>query len=192
MFPPWPAVAIPMAAIAMGTTVKPDSSQALLRLFTEQRTPLNKFFLRRTAHAWDAQDMVQEVYLRLLTADRQSEEAIRNPEAYLYTIATNLLREHATQRERAPAGHDALEDVLERFTVPCEAEAGVDRAALKRRLAQIIARLSPKCRAAMVLHYRDELGYREIAERLNISANMVKKYIVKGLTACRQEMSHHD
>jgi RNA polymerase sigma factor (sigma-70 family) len=181
-----------MALIAMGTTVKPDSSQALLRLFTEQRTPLNKFFLRKTAHAWDAQDLVQEVYLRLLTADRHNAEAIRNPEAYLYTIATNLLKERASHRERAPAGHDELEDVLERFAVPCEAEAGVDRAVLRRRLAQIIGRLSPKCRAAMLLHYRDELGYREIAERLNISANMVKKYIVKGLTACREGMSRHD
>jgi RNA polymerase sigma-70 factor (ECF subfamily) len=175
----------------MGTAVKPDSHH-LLRLFAEQRAPLNRYFLRRTAHAWDAQDLVQEVYLRLLTADRQSEEAIQNPEAYLYTIAANLVQEHAVRRQRMTTAGDDLEDMLERLAMPCEAEAGVDRDAMRKRLAGIMNRLSPKCRVAMILRYRDELGYREIGERLNVSPNMVKKYIVKGLTACRQGMSLYD
>lgn len=176
----------------LGNTVKPDSPHGLLRLFAEQRAPLNSYFLKRTAHTWDAQDLVQEVYLRLLTADRRSEEVIRNPEAYLFTIAANLLKEHAVSRQRAPTGSDGLEQVLERLAVPCEAEAGVDRSVRQRRLAQIIGRLSPKCRAAMTMHYRDELGYRDIAERLDISPNMVKKYIVKGLALCRQGMSRYE
>jgi RNA polymerase sigma-70 factor (ECF subfamily) len=176
----------------MGTAVKPDSPHDLLRLFAEQRAPLNKYFLRRTAHAWDAQDLVQEVYLRLLTADRQNEAAIQNPEAYLYTIAANLLQEHAVRRQRTATAGDELEQMLERLAIPCDAEAGVDRDAMRRRLARIMARLSPKCRVAMILRYRDELGYRDIAERLHVSPNMVKKYIVKGLTACRQGMSRYD
>ena len=172
--------------------MKSDSSHVLLRLFDERRVPLNKYFLRNTAHAWDAQDLVQEVYLRLLTADRHGTEAIRNPEAYLFTIAANLLKEHAVDRQRTSTGGDELEEAVARMAVPCEAEVGVDRSAMQRRLAGIMGRLSPKCRAAMTLHYRDELGYREIAERLNISTNMVKKYIIKGLTACRQGMHCHD
>jgi DNA-directed RNA polymerase specialized sigma24 family protein len=42
------------------------------------------------------------------------------------------------------------------------------------------------------MHYRDELSYREIAERMSISTNMVKKYIVKGLAACRQRMAEYE
>ena len=176
----------------MDTTVKPDSPHDLLRLFTEQRTPLNRYFLRRTAHTWDAQDLVQEVYLRLLTADRQSEEAILNPEAYLYTIAANLAQEHSVRRQRTSTAGDELENMLERLAIPCEAAAGIDRDAMRQKLAEIIRRLSPKCRVAMILRYRDELGYRDIAERLKVSPNMVKKYIVKGLAACRQGMSHYE
>ena len=70
--------------------VKPDHAHGLLRLFSEQRAPLNSYFLKRTAHAWDAQDLVQETYLRLLAADQHGADDIRNPEAYLYTINHTL------------------------------------------------------------------------------------------------------
>ncbi len=172
--------------------VKPDQPQGLSRLFAEQRAPLNRYFMKRTAHTWDAQDLVQEVYLRLLTADRHRPDDIRNPEAYLYTIAANLLKKHAVMKRSAPVGSHGLEEVIERLTTPCDAAAGVDREVRRRRLGELIARLSPKCRAVLVLHYRDELGYREIAEQLSISTHMVKKYIVKALTVCRQGMGRYD
>jgi len=168
-----------------------EPAAGLSRLFEEQRDTLNRYFLRRTAHAWDAQDLVQEVYLRLLRADRHGAEVIRNPEAYLFTIASNLLREHAAMRLRAPANGE-LEGVLERLAIPCEAAADVDRELRRRRLGELIARLTPRCRAVLVMHYRDELGYREIGERLGVSSNMVKKYIVKALAACRAGMARYD
>jgi len=171
--------------------VKPDRARGLSRLFAEQHDPLKRYFLKRTAHAWDAQDLVQEVYLRLIAADRDGAGAIRNPEAYLYTVAANLLKQHATMKQRTPLGSDGLEDLLDRLATPCEAAAGVDRELRRRRLGELIGRLSPKCRAVLTLHYRDELGYREIGERLQISTHMVKKYIVKGLAICRQGMDRY-
>jgi len=172
--------------------VKPDHAHGLLRLFSEQRAPLNSYFLKRTAHAWDAQDLVQETYLRLLAADQHGADDIRNPEAYLYTIAANLMKKHAVMRRNAPVGSDGLGEIIERLTTPCDAAAGVDREVRRQRLGQLIGRLSPKCRAVLVMHYRDELSYREISEQLLISASMVKKYIVKALTVCRQGMGRYD
>ncbi len=172
--------------------LKPDHVRGLSRLFSEQRAPLNRYFLKRTAHAWDAQDLVQETYLRLLAADQHSADAIRNPEAYLYTIAANLMKKHAMTRHSAPVATDGLEDIVERLATPCDAAAGVDRELRRQRLGELIGRLSPKCRAVLVMHYRDELSYREIGEQLSISANMVKKYIVKALAVCRQGMVRYD
>ncbi|WP_243041379.1 RNA polymerase sigma factor [Dyella sedimenti] len=164
----------------------------LARLFEEQHDTLNRYFLKRTAHAWDAQDLVQELYLRLLRTDRGSPEVIRNPEAYLFTVAANLVKEHAAKRQRNPLGSDELDVVIDRLATPCDAAAGIDRALRRQRLADVIGRLTPKCRAALVMHYRDELGYREIGERLDISTHMVKKYIVKALAACRLGMARYD
>jgi RNA polymerase sigma factor (sigma-70 family) len=172
--------------------LKRDQAHGLSRLFFEQRAPLNSYFLKRTAHAWDAQDLVQETYLRLLAAEQHGADDIRNPEAYLYTIAANLMKKHAVTRRTAPVGTDGLEDIIERLATPCDAAAGVDRAVRRQRLGELIARLSPKCRAVLVLHYRDELSYRQIGEQLAISPSMVKKYIVKALAACRQGMGRYD
>jgi RNA polymerase sigma factor (sigma-70 family) len=68
----------------------------------------------------------------------------------------------------------------------------VDREQCRQRLADIIHRLTPRRRALLVLHYRDELGYRAINERMQISTHMVKKYIVEALAACRLGMARYD
>jgi RNA polymerase sigma factor (sigma-70 family) len=162
------------------------------RLFAEKGASLNSYFLRRVAHRWDAQDLVQEVYLRMLRADLDDDSSIRNPEAYLFTVAANLVKEHAVGRQRAPVSSEGMEELIDRLATPCEAESQIDRDLRRQRLGTLIARLSPKCRAVLVMHYRDELPYRDIGERLSISTNMVKKYIVKGLTVCRQGMALYE
>ena len=179
-------------AVPYGFVVSADKHNAWSKLFAEQGAWLNSYVLRRVAHAWDAQDLVQEVYLRLLRSERGGQEDIRNPEAYLVTVASNLIKERAQMKRRAPVSSEGLEEVLDRLSAPCEADAQVDQGLRRQRLGQLIGRLSPKCRAVLVLHYRDELGYREIGERLGISPNMVKKYIVKGLAACRQGMLRYE
>lgn len=175
----------------MTRPVPPISEMPLTRLVAEQHAPLKQYFLRRTAHAWDAQDLVQEVWLRLLATERDGSGEIRNPEAYLYTIAANLLKKRALMQRSAPIGSDGLEDIIERLATPCDAAAGVDRTVRRERLGELVGRLSPKCRAVLVLHYRDELSYAQIAEQLAISSHMVKKYIVKALATCRQGMQRY-
>lgn len=165
-----------------------DPAAGLAHVLLEQDGLLQRYIHRRAGHAWDAQDLVQETYLRLLSADPDS---IRNPEAYLFTVATNLLRQRAGGRQIGGREDGGLDEVLERLATPCEAAAGVDHEVRSKRLHELMARLSPKCRAVLVLHYRDELSYRDIADQLDISVHMVKKYIVKGLAACRQGMGRY-
>ena len=70
------------------------------RLFAEHRGALQAFFRRRIRSQADAPDLTQEVYLRMLRISDQ--EAIRDPRLYLYTIANNLVKEHAVlERRRA-------------------------------------------------------------------------------------------
>jgi RNA polymerase sigma-70 factor (ECF subfamily) len=179
------------ASTALRVHVTADSTTGLAQLFEEQHDTLNRYFLKRTAHAWDAQDLVQELYLRLLRTDR-SNELIEKPEAYLFTVAANLVKEHAARKQRSPKTGNDVNDALERLFTPCNAAADMDRDLRRQRLAAVISRLTPKCRAALVMHYRDELGYRDIGERLNISTHMVKKYIVKALAVCRVGMARYD
>jgi DNA-directed RNA polymerase specialized sigma24 family protein len=71
---------------------------------------LMRFFTSRLPNSSDAPDLVQEVYMRILRLDRP--DLIRSPEAYLFTIATNIAHEHRLKASRHPL-HITLEDLAE-------------------------------------------------------------------------------
>src|SRR5580704_14790315 len=164
-----------------------EPGKAFVERLLAHRGALQAFFYRRLRIKSDAADLVQEVYLRMLrVADPQ---AIRNPEAYLFTVAGNLLRENAVA-DRRQAQTAALEDA--EGTPPLTQipgfEGALDSGRRVARLCEVIEELSPKCCAAVVMQYRDELSYEEIAARLGVSPRMVKKYLAQALNHCRKRM----
>ncbi|HWX34471.1 MAG TPA: sigma-70 family RNA polymerase sigma factor [Steroidobacteraceae bacterium] len=158
------------------------------RLFAEHRGALQTFFQRRIRSKADAADLAQEVYVRMLRiSDR---DAIRNPVHYLYTVANNLVKEHAVLDRRQASGIDIDEapahEQLE--TLP---EFGGDLDATQRvaRLGIVLRQLRPKCRAAVELRFTHGLSYRAIAEHLEVSPQMAKKYVAQALGHCRRRMA---
>jgi RNA polymerase sigma factor (sigma-70 family) len=158
------------------------------RLFAEHRGALQIFFQRRIRSKADAADLAQEVYVRMLRIKDQA--AIRNPVHYLYTVANNLVKEHAVLDRRqasaidideAPA-HEQLE------TLP-EFDADLDTTQRVARLGAVLQQLRPKCRAAVELRFTHGLSFREIATHLGVSPQMAKKYVVQGLGHCRRRMA---
>src|SRR5439155_13276872 len=104
--------------------------------------------------------------------------AIRNPELYLYTVASNLVKEHAVLDRRQASAVDLDEArVQEQLGQLPPLDGSLDAAQRIARLRVVLAQLSPKCRAAVVLQYRQGLTYQEIADRLEVSPHMVKKYL---------------
>ncbi|WP_185826618.1 RNA polymerase sigma factor [Xanthomonas sp. SI] len=148
---------------------------------------LRGFFLRRGSHAEDAEDLAQEVYLRLLRTTGDNAEAVANPEAYLYTVAANLAREHARSRSALPP----LEDV-ELLAEVLKSEEDVEGAFESRQrwsdIRRAIAQLPPATQRMMELHYRDGLECPQIGAQLDVSVHMVRKHIGKGLDACRKAL----
>ncbi len=129
------------------------------RLFAEHRGALQTFFQRRIRSKADAADLAQEVYVRMLRIGDQ--EAIRNPVHYLYTVANNLVKEHADL--------DARQRVA--------------------RLGVVLQQLRPKCRAAVELRFTQGLSFREIAMHLGVSPQTAKKYVAQALGHCRRRMA---
>jgi RNA polymerase sigma-70 factor (ECF subfamily) len=158
------------------------------RLFGEHRSALQSFFRRRIRGKADAPDLVQEVYLRMLRISDQ--EAIRKPVAYLYTVANNLVKEHAVLERRQAAGIDIdgapAHEQLE--TLPAF-DRDLDESQRAARLRVVLEQLRPKCRAAVVLRFTHGLSYREIAARLEVSPQMAKKYVAQALGHCRRRMA---
>jgi RNA polymerase sigma factor (sigma-70 family) len=158
------------------------------RLFAEHAGALQAFFRRRIQTKADAQDLAQEVYLRMLRISDQ--EAIRNPVLYLYTVANNLVKEHAVLDRRRASGIDSdeVEGREELKSLPAF-DAELDEAQRAARLLVVLKQLSPKCQAAVALRFTEELSYREVAMRLGVSAQMAKKYVARALVHCRRRMA---
>jgi RNA polymerase sigma factor (sigma-70 family) len=164
-----------------------EPRQAFVERLFAHRSALQAFFYRRLRIKSDAADLVQEVYLRMLRVG--DPHAIRNPEAYLFTVAGNLLRENAAA-DRRQAQSVAVEDAdgAPALTEFAGFEAAIDSAQRVARLREVLQELSPKCHAATVMQYRHEFSYEEIAARLEVSPRMVKKYLAQALNHCRRRM----
>ncbi|HEY8051449.1 MAG: RNA polymerase sigma factor [Steroidobacterales bacterium] len=158
------------------------------RLFAEHSTALRAFFQRRTRSKPNVPDLVQEVYLRLLRVE--DADAIRNPTGYLFTVATNLLREQAVLDQRQAMSTD-LDEPLAQAELAWSAafEDDVDAHARVKRLRIVLAQLPPKCQAAVHMKYRHDLSYEEIAGHLGVSVHMVEKYLAQALAHCRRRMA---
>ncbi len=168
-------------------TLAEHAIRALTRVFTDQAPALRGFFARRGAHD-EAEDLVQETYLRLLRAHQGQGERIANPEAYLFTVALNLAREQAARRQRTPVPVEDVEQLAALVTHADGVEDATERAQRRQHMQALLASLPARTRAVLVMQYRDGLSYRQIGERLGVSPHMVKKHVVRGLAVCRRAM----
>jgi RNA polymerase sigma-70 factor (ECF subfamily) len=157
-------------------------------LFAEHRGALQTFFLRRIRAKADAADLAQEVYVRMLRISDQ--DAIRNPVHYLYTVANNLVKEHAVLERRQASGIDIDEaPAYEQLETLPEFDGELDARQRIARLGAVLQQLRPKCRAAVELRFTHGLSYRAVAMHLGVSPQMAKKYVVQALGHCRRRMA---
>lgn len=147
-------------------------------------------FLRRRLRGTDAEDLAQDVYFALLRMEKK--ELVRDPLAYVFTIAANLVRAH---REKAIARAEALRKLALDAAVFASQASEEQAADIRRRselLRQALNELPPRCRAVVLLRRRDGMTYDEISQTLNVSPNMVKKYVSTGTRHCRQRLVERD
>ena len=158
------------------------------RLFAEHRAALQSFFRRRIRAKADAADLAQEVYVRMLRI--RDLGAIRSPVSYLYTVANNLVKEHAVldRRQASSVDIDEAPARVQLETLPAF-DGDLDATQRVARLGVVLKQLRPKCRAAVELRFTHELTYREIAIHLGVSPQMAKKYVTQALGHCRRRMA---
>jgi len=148
---------------------------------------LVRFIARRLRSVSDARDVAHEAYIRLLRVKRK--DLIRDPQAYLYRIAINILYEFELQKKADAVG---LARCAECQTAEAEfghPEQDVEVLQARKRIEAVLGQLTPKCRAVFILYRRDGLSYKEIGARIGISTNMVKKYLARGLRHCREHLA---
>ena len=166
-----------------------EIKKALLeRLFAAHGRTLQAFLYRRVHHHADATDLAQEVYVRMLRV--RDPDTIRDMEAYLFTVASNLAKEHAAREGRRGLAVE-VEDgtVLEELSEPAGFDAQIDVAHQVQRLREVLRQLPPRWHAAVVMQYVQGLSQQQIGDQLGVSPRTVKKYLAQALGRCRRRMA---
>ena len=151
----------------------------LTRSFLEARDDLLRFLRRRGRRA-SAEDIVQNVWLKL--RERGDYEKWQEPRAMLFATAANL-RIDAHRRETV-AQKAISQNVVTGQSLDPEAQA--DAAGRLEKLSAALAKLPPQCRDAFLLHRLEKLTYAQIATRLGISTKTVQRHIERALQVCVQ------
>jgi len=165
-----------------------DAKKALFeRLFAAHHGALQAFFSRRLRRQADTTDLAQEVYARMLRV--KNPEAIRDMDAYLFTVASNLAREYSARDRRRGTSVDIGDaTILDELSEQPAYDSEIDVARQVSRLREVLRQLPPRWHAAIVLQYVHGLSHQDIAERLGVSPRMVKKYVGQALGRCRRRM----
>ena len=157
----------------------------LLDAYLARRDDFVRFFAARLRSMTAAEDLVQDLYVRVASLD--SDEPVENPSAYLYRLASNLMLDRLRSDRRSGA-RDSAWVQSQRLELGGEAVADEPSAeqnvAGRQRLAQLtraIADLPPKTRRAFELHKLEGLTQEETARALGVSRKTVEKQISAAL-----------
>ena len=137
------------------------------RLFRTYNVPLVRYLTRRLGDRDWAEEVAQETFLRALRQDR-----IDNERAWLFAVATNLVRDEARKDARRRR-HLALLAERERAEGPAEQEpTSLERAQEAAMARRAVDALAERDRLALLMR-EEGLSYEEIAVALDLSPGSV-------------------
>jgi len=150
-------------------------------LAQQYRPRLIRYFLRRLESREDAEDLTQETLVRMMR-DPQA-LTVTNVEAYLLTVAGNLLRDRFRRdRSRHVGQHVPYDEEAEAWQAEVIGSERIyeDRERL-RAFIKALDELPPRCQQVFLLQRYEGFTYSAIARQLGISASAVEKHMMRAL-----------
>ena len=159
------------------------SEVSLGNLYRDHSSWLEGWLRRRLGDAWDAADLAQDTFIRVLAAHQaRTLPNLREPRAYLLTVGRRLLVNHHKRRSLERAYLEALANLPEAL-VPSPEQRWILLETL-HALDELLDGLPPAVRRAFLWAQLDGLDYAAIALRLDVSERTVKRYMAKAYEHC--------
>jgi RNA polymerase sigma-70 factor (ECF subfamily) len=154
------------------------------RLFREHNEALIRFLRGRVGSRNEALEVAQEAYVRLLSLDQPG--AVSYLRAFLFKTAANI----AIDRRRRHRSYDKVAggQLFTEFSENRTPEREVAAEQTLRHLGSLIESMPAKCQASFVMSQIQGLDAATIASHLGITDSMVRKYVVRALLHCREQM----
>jgi RNA polymerase sigma-70 factor, ECF subfamily len=196
--PQSPAVPDGLTDADMMLRVKAGDDSAFDYLVQKYRRAMVNFMYRMAHNAAVAEDLAQEVFLRVYRS-RGSYEASAKFTTWLYRIATNLAVNHArdTRRER-PENMVSLDEPDEEtgttMDVP-DSSMNVEENLVRRERLQAIRntvqQLPERQRMAVIMHKYQQMDYKQIADVLKLSESATKSLLFRAYESLREQLKSY-
>jgi RNA polymerase sigma-70 factor, ECF subfamily len=175
--------------------VKAGDDSAFEYLVQKYRRPMLNFMYRMAHNSAAAEDMAQEVFLRVYRS-RENYEASAKFTTWLYRIASNLAVNHArdTRHER-PENTVSLDEPDQNTGLTMDvaddsltAEEAIVRRQRLAAIRQRVQALPERQRVAVIMHKYQEMDYRQIAEILKLSESAIKSLLFRAYETLRGQL----
>lgn len=160
----------------------------LALVYAQERAALLRFVRARCGEAAEAEDIVQEMWIRLQT---HGTGPVGNGRGYLFSMANNMVLDRARERRRRAARERNWSEAVQGpATEPAAAPGPAAEDALieqeeLRQLAAAVASLPHRARQAFSMHKVEGCSHAEVAARLGISRSGVEKHIALAMRHLR-------
>lgn len=174
---------------------KAGEQSAFEYLVQKYRRPMVSFMYRMAHNSAVAEDLAQEVFLRVYRS-RESYEASAKFTTWLYRIATNLAVNHArdTRHER-PENQVSIDEPDEEtgttFELPdrsLNAEQAIMVRERMKAIRQKVEALPEQQKLAVIMHKYQQMDYKQIAEVLKKSESATKSLLFRAYETLREQL----
>ncbi len=145
-------------------------------LFERHHPALVRYLTRYTGDPDEAADAAQEAYLRLVERPPERQQNVR---AWLFTVATNVVRDNWKKRREVALSLEAAERATVEQPAP-DPHAAVEREERRHAVRQILAKLSAKERTILLMR-EEGFTHREIAEAVGTTPKSIGTMIARAL-----------
>ena len=177
--------------LAVAEGLKRQDAGLLDLLIVRFQHRLLRYLLFLTGNREIAEDLFQEVWMRVLTRGGQFNGKARF-ETWLFTIARNLVidlsrkRQMASLDEMSEAGEDERP-----FEVAIDGPSPLEQFATREdraEVAEVLLKLEPNYREVLMLRFHEEMSLEEIASVTRAPLSTVKSRLYRGLAALKPEI----
>jgi RNA polymerase sigma factor (sigma-70 family) len=165
---------------------RPTESAAIAALSLRFRPALIGFFRRRVKDIAEAEDLAQEVFLRMLHRGHVAE--LEDARAYLFETASSVLIDRSRREAvRCQRDHECFDPKTHAGeTIPIE-RVFIGRESLNRASIALLE-LPERTRTIFVLRRLEGMRYADVAQRLGISISAVEKHMARAMAHLMEQM----
>jgi RNA polymerase sigma-70 factor (ECF subfamily) len=175
--------------------VKAGDQSAFEYLVQKYRRPMVSFMYRMARNSAAAEDLAQEVFLRVYRS-RETYEASAKFTTWLYRIATNLAVNHARDsRHERPEVQVSLDEpdddtgtTLELPDASLNAEQQMVRRERMLAIRRKVEALPEQQRLAVIMHKYQQMDYKQIADVLKKSESATKSLLFRAYETLRDQL----